>query len=54
MKFRCNTHKIEVEIRNNTRRYSNLSWGGSPQCQLFTMREPKEGKYRGCKIVEVK
>jgi len=54
MKFQCTTHKIRVEVKNKTRRYSGLSWEGCPQCQLFTMREFREGKYRECRIVEVK
>jgi hypothetical protein len=53
MKFKCETHKIEVEVSGNRRSYSGLSWAGSPNCALFTMPEIKEGSFGSCKILKI-
>ena len=53
MKFKCLTHNIELEIQDKKRKFKGLSWAGCPQCKLFTMKEPREGEYSGCKIVRV-
>jgi len=52
MKLRCTECKIEVEKINNTLRYGGegLSWGGTPQCKLFTIR--KEGRFGKCILVK--
>jgi hypothetical protein len=52
-KFYCATHKVELEVVGNTRRYGGLSWAGSAQCALMTMREPREGVYGECVIKRV-
>lgn len=53
MRFRCETHKVEVEIIGNTRRFYGLQWSGTPQCWLFTAKEIKEGKFGECMIVKI-
>ena len=55
MKFICKTHKVELEIQGKKRRYAGkgVSWSGTPQCKLFTMKEPKEGKFGNCEIRRV-
>ena len=50
MRLRCRTHGIEVEVEGKRRRFSNLSWTGSPQCKLLTMKDPKPGRYGECVV----
>jgi len=55
VKFICKTHGVELEIQGKKRRYTGkgLSWAGTPQCKLFTMKEPREGKIGVCMIRRV-
>lgn len=55
VKYRCLTHKIEVEIEGNKRVFGGegLSWAGTPFCVLFVLREVKEGTYGECVIKRV-
>ena len=53
MKFKCLTHNIELEIQDKKRKFKGLSWAGCPQCKLFTMKEPKEGKVGECVIKRI-
>ena len=56
MRFRCNTHEIEVIITDTEREYVTPkgSWCRMYQCWLLTEKSPSEGKYRECEVVEVK
>jgi len=53
MRYRCLTHDIEVEVTETARRFSKLSYAGSPQCKLMTMKDIKPGKWNECEIEEV-
>jgi len=53
VKFICKTHGVELEIQGKKRRFKGLSWAGTPQCKLFTMKEPREGKIGVCMIRRV-
>jgi len=53
MKWKCEVHNIEVIVEKNTREFKGLSWSGTPQCQLFTMSEYKEGEHAQCYIKKI-
>ena len=53
-RYYCKTHGIALEIAGRRRKYSGLSWGGAPNCVLFTLKDPKPGKYGECEVVELR
>jgi hypothetical protein len=53
VKFRCRKHGVELEVTSSLRKYSGLTLMRVPQCVLFTMKEPKEGRFGECEVVRV-
>lgn len=52
MKYRCRAHGITLEVEGDVRRVRGLSWAGSPQCALLTMKEVRRGRHGECEVEE--
>ena len=54
-KYKCIVHRIEAEKEGKTTKYGGegLSWDGTAQCTLFTMKELRAGKFEGCEIKKI-